>query len=200
MSHVDNAPPADKENSERVQFLLHTVFPHLERKLAKTGIERDIIDIVVRLSCCKNCSLVTRHALHMILDVLSMTSYDAGGFYSDFIVQCESHLRDSILGREETPVIDKEIAEDQGLRVLVYSRVLIIFYAKVEQGLIPLAILDKNGDYGDVVKKLTQLEQQSVFQQKDGPRYAVRCIKEIQARIETPPKKKNDARKNFLFW
>lgn len=185
-----------------MQFLLHKVFPYLESKLAKTGITTDILNILVRLSCCKKCSLVTRYALYMILDILSETSYDSGGIFSDFIVKCESDLRNSILGQAQgqTAVIDHEIAEDQGLRVFVYSRVMEIFYVNIVQGLIPLATLDKNDNYDDLVQKLTHLQQQCVFEKKEWPRYAVRCIKEIQTRLKTKEKKQNDARKDFLIW
>ena len=199
---MDKTPLEEKENKERVQFLLQTVFPYLESTLAKTGITPDILTILVRLSCCKKCSLVTRHALYMILDILSKTSYDSGEIFNNFIIKCESALRDSILGQAqgEAAVIDHEIAEDQGLRVTVYTRVLILFYANVMQELIPQVALGKKEKHADLVKKLAGLQEQKVFEKKAWPRYAVCCIKEIQARLTTTQKRKNNARQNFLSW
>ena len=193
-----NTSPSEERRQLLRQFLLHSVLPYMETKLENNGLASPEILKVLPLLCGINDALVDRYALGLILIVLSKNRYDSGENVQTFILESEELLRCTILmGENGSTIFDTQSPEDQGLRVFVYSRVLMVLTVLIKQGHIRMAAWKGKEKVNDLYEKLSMMKDESPFKEKKRPRYAVACIR---LAVESCKTKQNNRFCQFLNW
>lgn len=179
-------------NHEKRELLkslfLHTLLPYMEEILKVHGSPSVQMLKVLPFLCCSRDSHVSRYALYLTLNVLSKCTCDVDEKMQSFLVDAEEQIRQSIVSEGSVTVFDVQTPEDQGLRVFVYSRVLMLLILLIKHGQIRTTICSKVVSICNLERKLMSLSKQTPFKERKTPRYAVACIHQAIGIIKNPLK------------
>jgi len=180
-------------NHEKKELLknvfLHSVLPFMEEFIRANGYPSAQMLKLLPFLCCSRDTHISRYALHLTLHVVSKCTCEMDDTVQAFLLDTEEQLRLSIVG-EGVTVFDVQTSEDQGLRVFVYSRVLMMFVILIKHGQIRTTIGSKVENICNLEQKLMSLNKQSPFKERRRPRYAVACIHQAIKVLKDPPKER----------
>ena len=166
---MDSAANLCRERRE--QFILLEVLPHLEESWGRCSeSNKDIYELLARLSHSVSSGQVVRHSLRLLLHLICRDNFEKG---HGSLLDLEEIMRSSIFSPQG--VFRREKQSERTLKLFVYSRILLLLLRpEVRHG--ELLVGDVENDLKKIVEELRRHQKQVKNKKKDTLRYSIELI------------------------